>query len=251
MGMRRTWGVAVGTLTLAIALAACGGTGGAEEAGGAAGAVPADELLAELLLTTEDLDGDWVTDSVFTEWPDGQPGVVPEDQRGRMPTIDLCDAASEESRAVAEDLEWQVFTQVNMDVPAVTRGTEGQTGNIVAVQEGMIANEVAVIETAFNALRDGLEACAGVPVEVEEGTVTSEVIDVGEAGDDRIAIRSEVEEGGGGGVVVWTTNRVIGRTGTVLWYMNVMEIIAGEGTDAVLSPDSIREIISTAAEKIG
>lgn len=241
------------TTALALTLAACGSADGGGDGGGgdAAGAVPAAEVLADLLVTPEDLEGDWLLDEAFAEWPDGQPGVIPQDQQGMMPTIDLCDAASEESRAAAEGLEWQVFTQLNMDIPEITRTAEGQVGNMVAVQEYMLAGEVSDIEATFAALRDGIDACIDVPTEMEEGTVTSERLDVGEIGDDRIATRTVLDDRSGGGVVLWTGNDAIVRIGTILWSVNVIELIAGADAEPVLDADEIQSIIDTAAEKIG
>jgi len=243
----------LGVAALAVTLAACGGGGADDEGGGgAAGAVPAAEVLADLLVTPEDLDSDWLLDEAFTEWPDGRPGVIPEDQLGMMPTVEFCDAASDESRAAAAELRWQVFTQLNMDVPGITRSGEGQVGNMVAVQEYMLAGEVADIEAAFAALKDGVSACVGVPTEIEgEGTYTSELLDVGDIGDDRIATRDVLEQGEGESVVLWTSNNVFARTGTILWSVNIIELVGGAETEAVLDAEEIQAIIDTAAGKIG
>lgn len=236
-------------MAVTMTLVACAGgtTGGDETMGGAAGAVPAADLLAEMLLTPADVDGEWAPDEAFAEWPNGQPGVIPDDQQGMMPTIDLCDAASEESRSAAEGLDWQVFTQLNLALPEIARTAEGQAGNMVAVQEYLLAHEVETVEATFKALRDGFEACVDVSTE----GVTSEFLDVGEVGDDRIAFRSVLQEGDGAGAVLWTVTDVVGRTGTVLWSLNVIEIVAGADTEPVLTAGDIQTVIATAAKKLG
>lgn len=232
-------GVVVALAAVAVTLAACGG--GAEP--------PTAEVLAKALVVPEDLEGDWLPDESFAEWPDGKPGVIPEDQRGMMPTIEFCEGAGEASVAAAADLTWQAFTQLNMDLPEVSGAGAGNPGNMVAVQESLLAGDAADIEATFTALRDGVTACFGGPTESEDGSYTSAELAVGDLGDDRIASRDVLLQADGA-EVAWTNNTALVRKGAVLMGVNVIEVVLGADTQPVLTEENVQAILTTIADKL-
>ena len=77
-----------------------------------AGVVPTAEQLASVLVTDGDYEGTW-TVNVPPDAQMGASGVVTEEQQAMLPRIELCDKASEESRAAAEALRWQAFRQLD------------------------------------------------------------------------------------------------------------------------------------------
>lgn len=87
-------------------------------------------------------------------------GVVPDSLQQMLPTIEFCGKASEESRSAADALRWQAFRQLDQsEQDPIDMAAGDRVGHMIFVQEFLRSGDPAEIETAFNALRDGLQAC--------------------------------------------------------------------------------------------
>ena len=148
------------------------------------GVVPTVEQLASVLVTADDYDGTW-TVNVPPDAQDAASGVIAEAQQAMLPRIELCDKATEESRAAAEALRWQAFRQLDqseadpIDVPA------DRVGHMIFVQEFLRSGDPADIEATFTALRDGMQACQGEIPAGDEGPGKSEPMIIPDVGEDR------------------------------------------------------------------
>lgn len=235
-----------------LVLAACGGTGtdsASPSAAWAEGTVPTAEQLAAVLVTADDLEGQWEV-PVPEDAGAAVDGVVSEEQQEMLPSLELCDEASEESVAAAEGLRWQAFRQLQMtpEDPLDMAGGD-RSGHMIFLQEFLLADEPDQVEATFDALRDGLAACLG-PIEAgEEGPGMSEELAVPEVGDDRYGVLVSVEEAGGAGT--WYLNNALVRSGPVLMLTDVVEITLGEGLDNELDREEIDALITAAAAGIG
>ncbi len=108
--------------------------------------------LSSILITPAELGPEWSLWEGFATWPDGQPGIIPEDQRALLPGIPLCAHAGEEALALAPTLRWEVFTQLH-------RATPDPFATMVVAQQFLLADEPAAVERTFTVLRDGLTRC--------------------------------------------------------------------------------------------
>lgn len=246
--LRRQAVVLVGPLLLAgaLLLAACGGddSGASAPTSSAPTEVLTAEQLADLLVTPADLDGDWQTDeSPFGDWPNGEPGVVPEDPEAELPTPSFCEEASAEAWAAA-DLQWQAFTQL-IDYPDAT--TEG-VGHGLIVSVGLLSGDAAELEARFADLHDGVTACLGGPTDLGYAIWTSEELDLGDVGDEGIASHDVFV--GEDGSQTSTYSVAIVRRGTILMYINLMEFAQGAETEALLSNSDIQYILIAASAKL-
>ncbi len=249
----RTRGALVGAAVLLLAACAGGGSESASSSSGAsaawpAGSVPTAEQLASVLVTAEDYDGTW-TVNVPPDAPELSSGVVPEAQQQMLPTIELCDRASAESRAAVEALRWQAFRQLDQsEADPIDMAAGDRVGHMIFVQEFLGSGDPAQVEATFTALRDGLQACQGEMPAGDEGPGKTEPMTIPDVGEDRYGELISVEEAGGG--AIWLLHHSLVRQGSALMEMLVTDIAMGEGVEPEFTPDDIATFLTTAVDKL-
>jgi hypothetical protein len=243
------------TGVVAMLLGGCGGDGSESASPSSSNtptssqvAVPTAEELASALVTEDDYDGQWTVNVP----PDSQmatPGVVPESLQEKLPKIELCAKASEESRSAAEALRWQAFRQLDqseenpIDMPGGDR-----VGHLIFVQEFLLSGEPAEVERTFNALRDGMVACQGKIPAGEEGPGVSASMTIPDVGDDRYGELTTLEEAGGR--AYWLLHNSLVRQGPVLMDLQVVDIVMGEGVQPEFTIQDIGKFVTTAVERL-
>jgi hypothetical protein len=211
-------------------------------------AVPTPEQLAAVLVTADDYDGAW-TVSVPPDEQATVSGVVTEAQQEMLPRIELCEEASEESRAAADALRWQAFRQLDEaeDNP-IDMAAGDRQGHVIFVQEFLMAGDPDELATTFEALRDGLRACEGDLPSGEEGPGTVEPMAVPEVGDDRFGELTTVQEAGGG--AYWLLHHTLVRQGSVLMSVQVVDIVMGRQARPAFTAEDIDTFLTTAVDKL-
>lgn len=212
------------------------------------GAVPTAEQLASVLVTTDDYDGEW-TVNVPPDAESAISGVVPEAQQEMLPRIDFCGKASEESRSAADALRWQAFRQLDQsEENPIDMAAGDRVGHMIFVQEFLMSGDPAEVETTFNALRDGMQACRGKIPAGEEGPGKAESMSVPEVGDDRYGQLTTMEEAGGG--AYWLMYNSLVRQGPVLMALQVVDIVMGKGVEPAFTTGDIDLFLTTAVENL-
>jgi hypothetical protein len=233
--MSATWLRTLAAASLLVGGAACGGD---DEV-----AVPAAEDLATHLITAETYDGEW-TVNVPPDAPDVESGVIPEEFRPLLPGMELCDRATDESRAAVEELRWQAFRQLDLAVDDPIEPPADRSGHMVFVQEFLLAGEPDEIETTFDLLRDGMEACLGEMPAGEEGPGTAEAMTLPEVGDDRYGVLYLVAEQGDW--AEWRLHNALVREGPVLALFDIVDIRAD--VEPYYTVDEVGEMVTTAVD---
>ena len=212
------------------------------------GVVPTAEQLASVLVTQDDYDGAW-TENLPPNPADAISGVVTKEQQEMLPRLDLCDRASEESLAAVRALRWQAFRTLDLteDDP-IDFAAGDRSGHMIFVQEFLLADEPSQVESTFTALRDGSQACLGEIPAGEEGPGKVEQITIPDVGDDRYGELLTMEEAGGG--AQWRLHQAFVRDGSVLMFIDVAEIVAGEGTEPQLTAEDVDALITTTVAKL-
>ena len=198
--------------------------------------------------TTDDFEGDWTVNTGPDDSAAALSGVITDDQRDMLPTIELCDKASPESQAAAEELMWTAFRQLDLAVEDPIQPPDDRTGHMVFVQEFLTSGEPDEIETTFGLLRDGMQACLGDIPAGEEGPGTAEAMALPNVGDDRDGVLMTIEEAGGG--AEWRLHNALVRQGAVLMYMDVVDIRAGEGVEPYYSIDDVGQFVEIATDRL-
>lgn len=214
-------------------------------AGWSAGTVPTAEQLASVLVTVDDLEGDWTSWEGPDASPTGVPGVVPEDQRGNLPRLEFCDRADDASVRAAEQLEWVAFRQLNLTTPDAPRDHQ------VFVQEFLAAAEPTETAATYDALRDGFEACAGATTDYSDGVVgTSERLRVRALGDAAVATRQVVKEPSPRGPAIWDLRYVVVRDGPVLMSVQLGEVTVGGEVETLITSHVLDDILTAVDRKL-
>jgi hypothetical protein len=244
------------TAAALLLLAGCGGYGPdpepspstATSTASSQGAVPTAEQLAAALVTADDYDGTW-TVNVPPDDEAAISGVVPEAQQEMLPRMELCEKASEESRAAAEGLRWQAFRQLDQtEANPVDMAAGDRRGHLVFVQEFLMADDPAAVQATFEALSDGMRACEGDFPAGEEGAGTVEPMTVPAVGEDRYGELTTMEEAGGG--AYWLLHNAVVRDGPVLMSLQVVDIVVGEGVQRAFTAEDVDTLLTTAVDKL-
>jgi hypothetical protein len=210
--------------------------------------VPTAEELAAALVTTDAYEGTW-TVNVPPDQEAAVSGVVSEAQQEMLPRIELCEQASEESRAAARALRWQAFRQLDQsEADPVDMAGGDRRGHLVFVQEFLMAGEPAEVETTFEALRDGMRACEGAIPAGEEGPGTAEPMSLPAVGEDRYGELTTMEEAGGG--AYWLLHNAVVRRGPVLMSLQVVDIVVGEDVQPSFTTEDVGTFVTTAVDKL-
>jgi hypothetical protein len=229
----------IAALALTPALAACGDDDSAP---------PTAQQLASRLISVDAFDGRWTINRGPDDGSDVTSGVVPEDQRDMLPGIELCAAASAESRAAVDSLVWLAFRQIDLEVDDPIEPPADRAGHMVFVQEFLASGDADQLAATFASVRSGFEACLGVLPAGEEGPGEAETMAVPDVGDARFGVLTTVEEAGGW--AEWRLHQVIVITGDVFMSFVVVDIRAGDGVEPFFSIDDIGEMVTVAVDRL-
>lgn len=209
---------------------------------------PTAEELAAALVTADDYAGTW-TVNVPPDEDAAISGVVTEAQQEMLPRIELCEKASEESRAAAEGLRWQAFRQLDQsEANPIDMAAGDRRGHLVFVQEFILAGDPEEVVTTFDALGDGMRACQGDVPAGMEGPGTVEPMILPEVGQDRYGQLTTMEEAGGG--AYWLLHSALVREGPVLMTVQVVDIVMGEGVQPVFTTEEVGLFVTTAVDRL-
>jgi len=206
--------------------------------------VPTADELASDLLAPDDLDGAWSVSA-----PDDAvdvTGVVTDEMREMLPTLELCPEASEEAQAAAAELEWDAFMQLELQTDDPIRPPDDRTGHMIFLQQYLVAMDPAETTTTFDLFRQGSEACVGDFEADEEGPGHSEMMEVPDLGDDSYGVLTTVEEAGGW--AEWMLHQMVVRDGPVLTVLVVTDIRAG--VEPYFTVGDVGEIARVAVDKV-
>lgn len=228
------WGAGLATLTLAFA-----GCSGDEEP-------PTAAEFAERLLVATDLEGEWSV----SPGPPGDDaispdGIVSEDAAELLPTVELCEAASEASRAAADGLRPLAFRQLDLAVDDPIDPPDDTVGHMVFVQEFLFADEASSLRATFDMVSDGMLACLGEIPAGEEGPGTAVEVTMPEVGDDRVGVLAIIEEAGGW--AQWRLYTALVLDGPRMGSIVLVDIRAG--VEPYFTDAEFGEIVETAVAK--
>jgi hypothetical protein len=198
--------------------------------------VPTPDELAAGRLTAEDLGGTWAVASELM--PSRVPGgVVTEEIREQLPTLEMCPEAGAEAAAAAAAVEWQA-------VSTLTRPSATAEWPIILGQF-LFAGEPAEIEDIFLTLKEASVVCAGSEQTLEGATEVSESMPVPPVGDDRFGIRVSISDA----ETDTYLSAAFVRDGAIFMFLDLWETtIPGAAPD--LTQDEADTIISTAVAKL-
>ena len=236
----RRWVAVAASLALAVPLGC-----GSDDDGGGNVAVPTAEQLGAALLAPGDLDGTWAVNRGPGDNLVPESGVLTDEARSKLPTLELCPAASAESRAAAEDLQWMAYRQLDLTADDPIDPPNDRTGHMVFVQEYLLAGDPATTQATFELLRDGMRACLGEVDSGGEGPASAAEMTTPEVGDDRYGVLTTVEEAGGD--AEWLLHNTLVRQGAVLMSIDVVDIRMG--VDPLFTVDDVGAIVETAVGK--
>jgi hypothetical protein len=209
---------------------------------------PTAEQLAAQLVTVDSFDGDWTINAGPDDGTDMTSGVIPEDQRDMLPTLELCDAASPEAQDAVESLTWMAFRQLDLDEDDPIEPPGDRTGHMVFVQQFLTSGDADELAVTFELLRSGSEACFGPIAAGEEGPGQAESMAVPAVGDARFGVLTTIEEAGGW--AEWRLHNAFVLDDDVVMSFLVVDIRAGDGVEPYYSTDDIDDMITIAAESM-
>jgi len=206
--------------------------------------------MAKALLANDDLAGEW-TLNLGTKAQDQErlpeSGVLSDEQRRMLPTVHLCEEADAVAQKAADTLHWDVYRQLDKKVADPVDVPRDRVGNLVFVQESMLAGNRSTLARTLNDLFPGIESCLGEIPAGEEGPGRSEKITLSTRADQQIAVLYTVEEAGGAGT--WHVYNAILRKGSVVMSVMATDITLG-GVEDELDVEEFESIVRTALEKL-
>lgn len=208
-----------------VAVAGCSSDGGGSAQGPSPVAVPTVAQLQDALLVPADLTGQWAVDDQGT-----QGGV-----------IELCAAASDASKQAAADLQFQAGVTLRAQTEP------GATGGAYVAQF-LLADQTDTVQSTFEALQAGAQACYGQPLVPEEDFGTNEPYELPAVGDVRYGeyhVMASSTPGYGSYL-----HMAVVRDGPVLMLLNVWEFTGQEGQNPEISAQDVGIIVTTAANKL-
>lgn len=199
------------------------------------------QALADGLLTADDLEGEWTLNTGPQGADFSTSGIIDDTNRDKLPQVELCDAASQESRDVLKSIEWKAFRQVDKTVDDPIKPPKDREGHMVFVQEWVTSGDSDELEALFSDVSSALTECLGDIPAGEEGPGKITEADIEPVGDQRVAALAKFEEAGGVGT--WNIYSSFVRYGTVLIAVTAVDIVLGDlplelelsDLDAVLS----------------
>jgi hypothetical protein len=205
------------------------------------------EELAELLLTEEDLSGDWT----LNMGPDGAAlpasGVITDVEREMLPQVELCAEAGQAALDAIDSLKWQGFRQLDRVVDDPIDPPADREGHMEFAQQFLMSADPDDLESAFSDVATGYVECLGDVPAGEEGPGTITEVEIEPVGDQRIATLAQIEEAGGGGM--WNIYSVLVRKGAVLMSITAVDIVLGE-LEMDMDLTDLNAMLSAASSKI-
>lgn len=202
--------------------------------------------LAGGLLVADDLEGNWKLNS----GPEGADlsttGIIDDTNRDKLPQIQLCDTASQESRDALNAIQWQAFRQIDKTVDNAIKPPKDREGHMIFVQEWLTSGESNELELVFDDISAAVKECLGDIPAGEEGPGTITEAEIEPIGDQRVAALTQFEEAGGVGT--WNIYSVFIRAGTVLMGVTAVDIVLGD-LEPELTVADLDEILPTALSK--
>lgn len=208
------------------------------------------EDLSDALLTVGDLSGEWTENRGQPDSPDGTmpaSGIVPDDQRDKLPTVELCDAAPADGKAAADSIEWEVFRQFDMTPADPFDPPSDREGHKIFLQQFMVSDDASDLVKVTADLFPAIEECLGDIPAGEEGPGVATKIDISSGGDEQIAVLTRVEEAGGRGQ--WYIYNAVVRKGSVLMSVMLGDVYIGDLQPEVDLED-FDAIVATAVDKL-
>lgn len=208
---------------------------------------PTSEDLAAALVVAGDLEGEWTVDLGPDDAAEPLSGVVTDEQRALLPSIDLCEAAPDEARAAVDRLEWKAFRQLNRAVDDPVNPPIDREGHVVFVQEFLLSGSASDLAADFDVLRDGLDACLGDIPAGEEGPGFVSAVSLSDIGNQRAGYLYEIGEAGGSGT--WHVYSIFVRKGDVLLSMTVADVVLGD-LEPIIDQPLVDEMVRVAVDKL-
>jgi hypothetical protein len=211
-------------------------------------AIPTAERLSDALITADDIDGDW---TLFAGPQGGDEqidpsGILTNEQRELVPSLEMCDEASDEAKRATERLRPVVFRQLNLAVDDGIDPPFDRTGHLIFLQEFLYTGDRKEMENTYSSIRQGLTDCLGDLPAGEEGPGRAEEMDVPEVGDESFGVLTTIEEAGGW--AEWRIQNLIVRDGPVIVSLVLVDIRAD--VDPYFSTEDFDEIARIAAAKL-
>jgi hypothetical protein len=198
--------------------------------------IPTPEELAVGLLTAEDLGDTWTVASELM--PSRTPsGVVTEEIREQLPTLEMCPEAGAEAAAAAASVEWQAFSTLVR--------TSATAEWPIILGQFVFAGDPAEIEGIFLTLKEASVVCAGSEQTPEGATEVSEPMTVPAVGDDRFGIGVTISDAETDSHL----SAAFVRDGAVFMFLDLWETTV-PGAVPELTQDEVDAIISTAVAKL-
>lgn len=199
--------------------------------------------LADSLMTVKDLDGEWSVNLGSGDMQIPESGVITDEERPFLPTLDLCPEASQDSKDAVQSLKWEAFRQFDLTVDNPADVPRDPEGHIVFAQEFLMSGKPEELTGLLDRLSAGLDTCVGDLPAGEEGPGTLERFDAAPVGEERIGALYTIGEAGGGGT--WYVYVVFARTGSVLVSVSVVDVVLGN-LDPLIDPSSVDAIVEAA-----
>ncbi|MFM2047065.1 MAG: hypothetical protein RL383_1142 [Actinomycetota bacterium] len=203
--------------------------------------------LAGLLLSPGDIEGEWT----LNKGPEGgglpESGEITDADRDQLPQVQVCDKASAAAKEAISNLRWQAYRQLDRTENDPLDPPKDREGHMEFVQQYLMSDEPSRITTLYGDAAPGFIECLGDIPAGEEGPGTSTEVQIGQVGDERVAVLSRFEEAGGTGM--WNIYSVLVRKGAVLVSVTAVDIVMGD-LEAELTLSDVSDIVETAVSKL-
>jgi hypothetical protein len=221
-------------------------TAGVAGCGGDEVTVPTAEELGAALVVVDDVDGTWTVNAGPSDSPMPESGVIPEELRGQLPTLELCDLAPAEAQAAADGVVWLAYRQLDQEEDDPIELPADRTGHLVFVQEYLTAGEPEELSATFDALLPGFQACLGEQPAGEEGPAVTEELALPEVGDQRYGELTVMAEAGGW--AEWHIAAAVVRDDAVLMSFVLVDIVGGD-VEPAFTAAQFGEMVETAVAR--
>lgn len=239
--MTRTRSTFLVSAVLLVALAGCG------DSADNADTIRSSAELADALVTVDDLDGEWTVNKGPQDGAVMETGEVTEAGKGKLPTVELCDAASQAAKEAAKTLSWQAYRQLDKTEDNPVDPPTDREGHMEFVQQFLLSDTPDSLSQLFDDVSSGFVDCLGDIPAGEEGPGTAVKVDIDPVGDQRIAVLATIEEAGGEGT--WYLYSALVRRGSVLISVTVADIVLGD-LEPEVTVDDVNDILDVAVSKL-
>ena len=204
--------------------------------------------LAAALLVPEEIGARWKVDDAPTDGGLDPSGIVTDEQREMLPSVDMCDRADSGSHRAATALRWQAFRQYVMRVDGPVDPPVDRRGHMVFAQEFLMSGRESEIAWLFDRLKRGLEACMGAIPAGEEGPGEATPVAMSIAGGHHVAVLYRIEEAGGRGM--WNVYSAFVRRGSVLLGFTLADVRLGD-LEPIVDEKMLNRIVGVALVALG